>query len=243
VECRIDAISQSWAVLSGAADAGRANMAMASLEELLVSKDMHLIRLLAPPFDSNGMNPGYIRGYGPGIRENGGQYTHAAIWTIMAFAAMGQREKTAQLLKMIHPVNHSLDAESTERYKVEPYVMAADVYANTAHMGMGGWTWYTGSAGWMYQLILHSLLGIQRKASQLTIRPCLPPEWPSIYLSYRYGAAEYRITVFQLSDDSFSRWKVDDRQGEGDTIELTDGGQPHIVEVYGRTENPPGLTV
>ena len=162
------------------------------------------------------MNPGYIRGYGPGIRENGGQYTHAAIWAIMAFAALRTTGKDSAAAENDPPREpYGLDAGATDRYKVEPYVMAADVYANKAHQGMGGWTWYTGSAGWMYQLILHSLLGLQRTAGRLTIRPCLPPDWPSVHLAYRFGAAEYRITIFQLSDDSPSRWTIDDLEGDG----------------------------
>ncbi len=146
-ECRIDAISQSWAVLSGSADAKRAGMAMSSLETHLVRKELKLIQLLDPPFDSIALNPGYIKGYLPGVRENGGQYTHAAVWTLMAFAALGQREKLWQLLQMIHPINHTADAGSVNLYKTEPYVMAADVYANESHKGMGGWTWYNRFSG------------------------------------------------------------------------------------------------
>jgi len=231
-ECRIDAISQSWAVLSGAADAKRAAIAMASLEEKLVRKDLKLIQLLDPPFNSKELDPGYIKGYVPGVRENGGQYTHAAIWTLMAFAALGQREKVWQGLQMIHPINHTSDDGSTQVYKVEPYVMVADVYANESHKGRGGWTWYTGSAGWMYQFILGSLVGLRRQSEELSFQPCFPLNWPSIQLTYLYGTSVYRITVFQLSDDSASRWKMDDRQGAGNTIRLADDGQTHLVEMY-----------
>jgi cyclic beta-1,2-glucan synthetase len=231
-ECRIDAISQSWAVLSRAADAGRAEMAMTALEAQLVRKELKLIQLLDPPFDSKGLNPGYIKGYLPGVRENGGQYTHAAVWTLMAFAALGQREKLWQLLELIHPINHTTDAEAVNRYKTEPYVMAADVYANESHKGMGGWTWYTGSAGWMYQFILDSFVGLERRGQLLRFRPCFPLDWPSISMVYRYGKSEYRITVFQVSDNSASRWKMDDQQGDGNTIRLEDDGQSHNVEIY-----------
>jgi cyclic beta-1,2-glucan synthetase len=231
-ECRIDAISQSWAVLSGAADAERAKIAMTSLESQLVKKDLRIIQLLDPPFDSKEINPGYIKGYLPGIRENGGQYTHSAIWTLMAFAALGEREKLWELLKMIHPINHAADAASANLYKTEPYVMAADVYANESHKGMGGWTWYTGSAGWMYQFMLDSFAGLERRGRLLKIRPCFPANWPSIQLAYRYGDAGYQITIFQISDNSSPRWRMDGQQGDGNTISLEDDGQSHRVEIY-----------
>jgi cellobiose phosphorylase len=231
-ECRIDAVSQSWAVLSGAAEAGRAVLAMAALETQLVSKDMKLIKLLDPDFDSKGPNPGYIKGYLPGVRENGGQYTHAAIWTLMAFAALGQREKLWQLLEMIHPIHHSSDAGAIAIYKTEPYVMAADVYANKSHKGMGGWTWYTGSAGWMYQFILDSFIGLERRGNLLQVRPCFPLHWPSVQVVYRYASAEYRIFIFQVADESTSKWKLDDQQGEGNTITLLDDGKVHQAELY-----------
>jgi len=235
-ECRIDAVSQSWAVLSGAASDKRAVMAMASLEEKLVRKDLKLIQLLDPPFNSKELNPGYIKGYVPGVRENGGQYTHAAIWTLMAFAKLGQREKVWELLELIHPINHANDEESINVYKVEPYVMAADVYANESHKGMGGWTWYTGSAGWMYQFILDYLIGLNRKADSLSFMPCFPANWPSVQLMYRYGRSEYRITLFQLTDDSASRWKMDGLQGAGNTIKLADDGKVHSVEMHIRKQ-------
>ena len=231
-ECRIDAVSQSWAVLSRAADAGRAEMAMTALETQLVRKDLKLIQLLDPPFDSKELNPGYIKGYLPGVRENGGQYTHAAVWTLMAVAALGQRAKLWQLLELIHPINHATDAAGVNRYKTEPYVMAADVYANESHKGMGGWTWYTGSAGWMYQFILDSFVGLERRDRLLRFRPCFPLDWPSISLVYRYGKSEYHITVFQVTDNSASRWKMDDQQGDGNSIRLEDDGQSHSVEMY-----------
>lgn len=231
-ECRIDAISQSWAVLSGAVSRKRAVMALASLEERLVRKSLKLIQLLDPPFNSTELNPGYIKGYVPGVRENGGQYTHAAIWTLMAFAALGEREKVWQLLEMIHPINHASDEDMVNVYRVEPYVMAADVYANQSHKGMGGWTWYTGSAGWMYQFMLGSLIGLERQAELLSFRPCFPLAWPSVLLTYRHGRSEYRITVFQLSGGQASRWTMDQQRGDGNTIRLIDDGQLHVVEMH-----------
>jgi cellobiose phosphorylase len=231
-ECRIDAISQSWAVLSGSADPGRAEIAMASLETQLVRKELKLIQLLDPPFDSKALNPGYIKGYLPGVRENGGQYTHAAVWTLMAFAKLGHREKLWQLLELIHPINHAVDAASVDLYKTEPYVMAADVYANEFHKGMGGWTWYTGSAGWMYQFILGSLVGLEQQAELLTFKPCFPTGWPSILLTYHYGRSEYRITIFQLSGGQPSHWTMDQQRGEGNAIRLVDDGQRHVAEMH-----------
>ncbi|HLZ85897.1 MAG TPA: hypothetical protein VKQ52_01600, partial [Puia sp.] len=197
-----------------------------------VKKQLKLIQLLDPPFDSKELNPGYIKGYLPGVRENGGQYTHAAVWTLMAYAALGQREKLWPLLELIHPINHATDTAGVNTYKTEPYVMAADVYANESHKGMGGWTWYTGSAGWMYQFVLESFAGLERRGPLLQLRPCFPLHWPSIYLAYRYGNSEYRITIFQVSDGSASRWKMGDQQGDGNTIRLEDDGQSHSVEMY-----------
>ena len=158
-ECRIDSISQSWAVLSGAGDPDRARQAMEAVDRHLVRRDEALVQLLEPPFDKSPLDPGYIKGYVPGVRENGGQYTHAAIWTSMAFAALGDGARAWELLGMINPVGHGKSAEAIAKYKAEPYVVAADVYAVAPHTGRGGWTWYTGSAGWLYRLILESLIG------------------------------------------------------------------------------------
>ena len=231
-ECRIDAIAQSWSVLSGAGSEERRNKAMASLDQYLVKRDLKLIQLLDPPFDKNGPNPGYIKGYVPGVRENGGQYSHAAIWTLMAFAALGDRAKVWELFSMIQPVNHSLEEEDTQVYKVEPYVMAADVYANESHRGRGGWTWYTGSAGWMYQFIIGSLLGIELQADSLKFKPCFPLDWPSVSIVYRYKTSVFRITVFQEQGQEGSWWKLDGTEGKGDMLPLTDDGKEHEVEMH-----------
>lgn len=194
-ECRIDSISQSWSVLSGAADPARARQAMAALDTHLVKRDAGLIQLLEPPFDKTAHDPGYIRGYVPGVRENGGQYTHAAVWSAMAFAALGDRERAWELARMINPVHHAEDASGAAVYKVEPYVMAADVYGVAPHVGRGGWTWYTGSAGWMYRLLSESLLGLHRHGDTLRIEPCVPASWPGYRMQLRHGAAVYRIEV------------------------------------------------
>ncbi len=196
-ECQIDSVAQSWSVLSGAGDAGRSRLAMEAVDQRLVRRDDALIQLLDPPFDKSDLNPGYIKGYVPGVRENGGQYTHAAIWASMAFAALGDSRRAWELFDIINPVNHSRSPEGTATYKVEPYVVAADVYALQPHTGRGGWTWYTGSAGWMYRLIVESLLGLRLEVDKLRFAPCLPPDWKGFKLHYRYRETVYHIAVTQ----------------------------------------------
>jgi cellobiose phosphorylase len=232
-ECSIDAIAQSWSVLSGAGSKERSEMGMASLDKHLVRRDLKLIQLLDPPFDAKGPNPGYIRGYVPGVRENGGQYSHAAIWTLMAFAALGEREKVYELFSLIQPINHSLLESDVPVYKVEPYVMAADVYANESHRGRGGWTWYTGSAGWMYQFITGSLLGLELKGDKLIFNPCFPLEWPSVSIAYKYGKSVYDITVYQ-TNEKISHWKAGKVMGEGNVIQLVDTEMNTEIQVYCR---------
>ncbi|MDB5257450.1 MAG: glycosyltransferase 36 [Chitinophagaceae bacterium] len=230
-ECRIDAIAQSWSVLSGAAPKDRREMAIASMDKYLVRRDLRLIQLLDPPFNVDGMNPGYIKGYVPGVRENGGQYSHAAIWALMAFAAMGDREKVWELFSMVQPLSHADNAASSKIYKVEPYVMAADVYANESHEGRGGWTWYTGSSGWMYQFITGSLLGMEVHRGHLVFNPCFPVDWPSVHIDYRYGKSMYRMTVHQVYAAE-SYWKMGETTGKGNSIPLVDDSQEHVVEVF-----------
>ena len=198
-ECQIDSISQSWSVLSGAGDAARSRQGMEAVYARLVRHDAALIQLLDPPFDTSDMDPGYIKGYVPGVRENGGQYTHAAIWTVMAFAALGDSARAWELLAMINPVNHAKTAAGVALYKVEPYVVTADVYAVAPHAGRGGWSWYTGSAGWMYRLIVESLLGLRLEVDKLYFAPCLPVDWTSFKLHYRYRETVYHITVTQAA--------------------------------------------
>jgi cellobiose phosphorylase len=201
-ECRIDSISQSWAVLSGAGDSARARQAMEAVDERLVRRDHSLVQLLDPPFDRSQVDPGYIKGYVPGVRENGGQYTHAAIWAAMAFASLGDRGRAWELMTMINPANHATSPEAIERYKVEPYAVAADVYAVEPHIGRGGWTWYTGSAAWMYRLILESLLGLRLDVDRLHIEPCLPPHWPGLTIHYRHRETVYHIAIHQAGTGS-----------------------------------------
>ena len=228
-ECRIDSISQSWSVLSGAADPARARQAMASLDKHLVKREAGLIQLLDPPFDKTPHDPGYIRGYVPGVRENGGQYTHAALWAAMAFAHLGDRDKAWELAGMINPIHHAEDAAATQLYKVEPYVLAADVYAVAPHVGRGGWTWYTGSAGWMYRLLTESLLGLHREGDQLSLKPCIPADWTEYKLHYRYGQSMYLITITQV-DGGEAALSVDGFAQQGLRFQLVDDESIHHVE-------------
>ena len=231
-ECRIDSIAQSWAVLSGAGDAERSLMAMEAVDRHLVRRDHGLIQILDPPFDTSALNPGYIKGYVPGVRENGGQYTHAAIWAAMAFAALGDCRRAWELLAMINPIKHSMSSKTIEVYKVEPYTVAADVYALSPHTGRGGWTWYTGSAGWLYRLIVESLLGLKQEADKLNFEPCLPADWESYKVHYRYRETLYHITVVQIhSANEEITVAVDGVEQNEKAIHLVDDRRDHRVEV------------
>jgi len=229
-ECRIDSIAQSWSVLSGAGDLMRARQAMASLDKHLVRRDQGIIQLLDPPFDKSAMNPGYIKGYVPGVRENGGQYTHAAIWATMAFAELDDSQRAWELFNIINPVNHGNSAAAVALYKAEPYVVAADVYAIAPHTGRGGWSWYTGSAGWLYRLMVESLLGITRQGTELHITPCLPKDWPGCSVDYRFGNTVYRIDVIQR-DGGESKILLDGVELQSAGIPLVDDGRERRVEV------------
>ena len=194
-ECQIDSLAQSWAVLSGAADPARAAQAMDAVADHLVRQDDQLVLLFTPPFDKTARDPGYIKGYVPGIRENGGQYTHAALWAAWAFAELGQGDRAEALFQLLNPIHHGDTPEKVERYRVEPYVVAADVYSVPPHTGRGGWTWYTGSAAWMYRLGLEAILGLRRVGKVLRIDPCIPKDWSGYELTYRDGETSYRIRV------------------------------------------------
>jgi cyclic beta-1,2-glucan synthetase len=194
-ECRIDSIAQSWAVLSGAGDPARSRQAMRSVEQYLVRRGDDLVLLFTPPFHVSQQDPGYVKSYLPGVRENGGQYTHAAVWTTIAFAAMGDGNQASELFSMLNPINHTGTRAGVYRYKVEPYVMAGDVYAESPHVGRGGWTWYTGSAGWTYRAGLQWILGFHLKGNNLLMDPCIPREWGKFEITYRHGSATYHLTV------------------------------------------------
>ncbi len=230
-ECRIDSIAQSWSVLSGAGDPVRSRTAMAAVDRLLVRRDRGLVQLLDPPFDASDLDPGYIKGYVPGVRENGGQYTHAAVWAAMAFAALGQGDRAWELLAMINPIHHAESPEQVATYKVEPYVVAADVYAVPPHVGRGGWTWYTGSAGWMYRLILESLLGLRLETDRLYFAPCLPGEWQSFTVHYRFRETVYHVVVTRAGDGRAAGVTVDGVEQADGAVPLVDDHQEHSVEV------------
>jgi cellobiose phosphorylase len=230
-ECRIDSIAQSWSVLSGAASPERQRQAMDSLDQHLVRRDAGLVQLLDPPFDKSALDPGYIKGYVPGVRENGGQYTHAAIWATMAFAELGDSARAWELLRMINPVSHGIDAAQMDVYKVEPYVVSADVYAVEPHVGRGGWSWYTGSAGWMYRLIVESLLGLRLEAGKLRFAPVLPAEWDGFSMSYRHHGTLYRINLRQSDAGTLSAVWLDGVVQVDGHIPLVDDGVEHSVEL------------
>jgi cyclic beta-1,2-glucan synthetase len=234
-ECRIDSIAQSWAVLSGAATSSRASRAMGSLERELINRKDGLALLFAPPFDRTELDPGYIKGYPPGVRENGGQYTHAATWTVMALAALGEGDKAASLFAMLNPINHSRTRADAHRYKVEPYAVCADIYSQDPQVGRGGWTWYTGSAGWLQRAGVESLLGLRLRGSELCIDPCIPLNWGQFEATIKYRSSHYRVTV--ENPNGVNRGVVS-ATADGDEINarpvrvpLIDDGGRHQVKV------------
>ncbi len=233
-ECQIASIPQSWSVISGAGDAERARQAMESVERRLVRWDDRLLLLFAPPFDRTPLDPGYIKGYGPGIRENGGQYTHAAIWSVIAFAMLGEGEKAVGLFNLLSPIHHASSRAAVHRYKVEPYAVPADVYSQPPHVGRGGWTWYTGAAGWLYRAGLEWILGLRKRGSALAIDPCIPRTWKRFEIVHRHGDATYRVTVENPKGvcRGVTRITLDGTALPGDAlVPLSDDGREHRVEV------------
>jgi cyclic beta-1,2-glucan synthetase len=226
-ECRIDAIAQSWSVISGAGDMVRARTALGQAEAQLCKTDPPMMLLLTPPFDGQGPDPGYIRAYPPGVRENGGQYTHGVLWTVQALAMLGEGDRAYSLLSKLMPVNHALTVRDVERYRVEPYVVAADVYSG-AHEGRGGWTWYTGAAGWMYRIAVEWLLGIRLSGATLTIRPCVPSTWEVYSVQLRYKTSTYDIRVHPGPNLEV---RVDGTTQSDGSIQLVDDGKRHEVRV------------
>jgi len=232
--CRVDSIAQSWSVLSGAIDVARSRQAMATVDEHLVRRRDGLVLLLTPPFDRTPLDPGYIKGYVPGVRENGGQYTHAATWAVIAFAALGEGDKAAELFAILNPINHTSTRGGIHRYKVEPYVVAGDVYAEPPHVGRGGWTWYTGSAGWMYRAGLEWILGFRLRGTRLVVDPCIPRAWPGFTIAFRYHSARYDIVVENpqgvtrgVSSVEVDAMPLGDRAG----IQLADDQKTHRVRI------------
>ena len=233
-ECRIDSIAQSWAVISGAAERERAVRAMSAVDSQLVSRSDGLVKLFTPAFDRTRHDPGYIKAYPPGIRENGGQYTHAAMWSTLAFALLGDGDRAGELFSILNPINHASTRAAIHRYKVEPYVVCADVYSSPELVGRGGWTWYTGSAGWMYRTAVEGILGIHLRGGILSIDPCIPRAWPGFEVTYKHGRSRYRIAVENPRGVStgVSRATLDGREMSGTPCEITlvDDGTYH----YGR---------
>ncbi len=238
VECRIDSIAQSWGVISGAAEPKRAARAMAAVEEYLVRRGQELVLLFTPAFDRAPVDPGYIKGYPPGVRENGGQYTHAAIWSVMAFAALGDGDKANELFSILNPINRASTRAGVYRYKVEPYVAAADVYAEPPHVGRGGWTWYTGSAGWMYRAGIEWLLGFRLRGAVLHLDPCIPRAWRRFEITFRYHGSRYEITVENPRGVSrgIAQIEVDGRVLESGSVSLplsADGATHRVRAILG----------
>jgi len=232
-ECQIDSLPQSWSVISGAGDAARSRQAMQSVDRRLVRRDAGLVQLFDPPFDRSALDPGYIKGYIPGVRENGGQYTHGAIWTAMAFALMGESERAWELFALLNPVGHGGTPQRIATYKVEPYVVAADVYAVAPHTGRGGWTWYTGSAGWMYRLLIETLLGVNLEGDQLRLAPRMPNSWTTFKIHYRYRQTIYHITISRMVPGAgdASTLTLDGRELPGNSLPLRDDRQEHAAEL------------
>ncbi|WP_242847754.1 GH36-type glycosyl hydrolase domain-containing protein [Fervidicella metallireducens] len=230
-ECKIDSLAQSWAAISDGADKERVLKAMSSVENYLIKEEAGLILLFTPPFDEGDLRPGYIRGYVPGVRENGGQYTHASTWVIYAFAKLGYGDKAHQYFNLINPINHSITQMDCSKYKVEPYVVAADVYSIEPHTGRGGWTWYTGSSGWMYRVGLEQILGFKKEGNKLIIDPCIPKEWREFKIYYRFGESRYNITVVNpyAVNRGVKAILVDNK--ESNFIELKDDKNEHQVVV------------
>jgi cyclic beta-1,2-glucan synthetase len=242
-ECRIASIAQSWSVISGAADPAHAARAMAAVDKYLVRRDDGLVLLFSPPFDKTPRDPGYIKAYPPGIRENGGQYTHGAIWSIIAFAMLGDGDRAGELFSLINPINHASSPEAVRRYAVEPYIVAADVYSVPPHVGRGGWTWYTGSAGWMYRAGLERILGFRVQGTSLLLDPCIPKAWPGFDIVFRHRTARYEIHVENPGGVSrgIAHAELDGVALPGDQahVELADDGKTHSVRVILGDAVPP----
>ena len=232
-ECRIDAIAQSWSVISRAGDPERQRQAMRSLEEWLVREDARLLMLLTPPFDHTPHDPGYIKGYLPGVRENGAQYTHAALWSVLATALLGDGDRTFELFQMINPLTHARSRDEIGVYRVEPYVVAADVYTADGKLGRGGWTWYTGSASWFYRIAVETILGFTKRGDVLTVQPCVPRGWPGFTIDYRFGGSTYHIEVEQTdgAEAKSAEVTLDGRRLESGEIPLRDDGVAHQVRI------------
>ncbi len=231
--CTIDSLAQTWAVISGAADPERARQAMKAVDDHLVRHHDRLILLFTPPFDHSTLDPGYVKGYLPGIRENGGQYTHGSVWVLLAAAMLGQKRQAFELMQILNPILHARDAEGVARYQVEPYVLAGDIYSTPPHVSRGGWTWYSGSAGWYYQVVLESILGFKRRGDRLVFEPCVPAEWSNFEIAYRFGSAAYAIKFEDQTHNQAGKVSVwlDGALQEQASIPLVSDDRSHEVRV------------
>ena len=231
-ECRIDSIAQSWSVISKAGDEDKVYNAMNSLEKNLLDRDIGIIKLLDPPFEKSDLEPGYIKSYLPGVRENGGQYTHSAIWAIIAFAILGLKDKALSSYKMINPIEHSNSKDKAVLYKVEPYVIAADVYGASNLRGRGGWTWYTGSSGWFYKAGIEYILGLKIVNGVLRLEPCIPDSWSEYKIRYEFKTSVYNINVRNISKGNVvTSFKVNGEEIPDKELKLIDNGRIYEVDV------------
>jgi cellobiose phosphorylase len=231
-ECQIDCIAQTWAVIAGC-EGERGSQAMAAVQEKLVLDKERLILLLTPPFDKGTLAPGYIKGYLPGIRENGGQYTHAATWAVLAAGLLGQGSRAVQLFDLLNPIRRTMTPADVGKYRVEPYVMAGDVYSHPPHVGRGGWTWYTGSAGWLYRIGLETILGITKRGASLHLNPCIAADWRQFEVTYRHATASYHIVIDNPAgvERGVHALTVDGQTVQGAEVPLADDGKVHEVRV------------
>lgn len=232
-ECQIDSLPQSWAVICGEGDAERAKRGLHAAVNRLVNRDRRIVKLFDPPFDKTAMDPGYIKGYLPGIRENGGQYTHAAAWVVLAAAGLGDGRLAMELTDLLNPVRHGDSPERVSQYRIEPYVLAGDVYGGTAHPGRGGWSWYTGSASWYYRVVLEAILGFRKTADVLRFDPCVPNDWKSYEIRYRHGTATYKIVVENPTgvERGVAEVWLDGTKLANGAVTLVDDGKEHAVGV------------
>jgi cyclic beta-1,2-glucan synthetase len=224
---------QSWAVISKAADGARQRTALAEADRQLIKPSHGIAMLFTPPFDKTPLDPGYIKGYPPGIRENGGQYTHAACWMVFAFAQLGIHDRAHALLHMLNPINHSKSLEGAQIYRVEPYVVAADIYSAPGYPGRGGWTWYTGSAGWLYQAGLQAVLGLEQRAEELHVNPCIPADWEGFEITLRRGETKYEIKIIRDTQEAGAPSPTDPDEAAGThaVLRFTDDGKTHHVRL------------
>ncbi len=247
-ECKIDSLSQTWAIISGAAEKGRAQQALEAVEKYLIVPENKMILLFTPPFDKTPLDPGYIKGYLPGVRENGGQYTHAAVWCIFAHTELGHGTRAMELFSMLNPINHGASPEEAEKYKVEPYVLAADIYSQKPYAGRGGWTWYTGSCGWMYRAGIEAILGFQKEGDSIYLKPCIPASWKNFKVTYRLSEKTTYEIDYQNSDQkpaSFMEVSIDGKTFEKlDHFQIVDDGKNHQIQVNlgVHTKSGPGKT-